>query len=545
MNFLEAHRLVSEFRGGPERPILFALSGTGEPFRVYLEAAGAKRGLAVHPRFLAFNTLGQHLASGTSAPAEAEVLLLFPWDFVPELDWRSGVPPERVNMAEVLGRAEQLAERLLRRPGARLLYVSAEVPPVVGYAAGDRMLARALDQMAARLGATPVPAEACSLGAYFASGCPVGGAWLGRVAELAVALATTDVSATHKALITDLDDTLWAGVIAEDGVANIAFGPEGRGYRHYVYQTFLARLRQEGVILAVVTRNDAEVVLPPLRSGRMPLGESDLVTVCASYHAKSAQIRQLAGQLNLGLDAFVFVDDNPVELEEVRQALPQVEVVDFPHRDDDLPQLLEKLAQLFGRRELTREDRERTDLYRRRLEGLPPADVAGADLTGFLAGLQMRLVVHDRSRGDRTRAVQLINKTNQFNANGRRWTDAEVATVLGRGGKLLGASLSDRSGSHGEILACLMDADGTIEAFVMSCRVFQRRVEAAFLASLIGSGVTPRCIRFAPTERNEPFRQFVLDAAFGQPNNGVVPLDAAAFHTRHRDALDLFTVTWD
>jgi FkbH-like protein len=545
MNFLEAHRLVSEFSGGPERPILFALSGTGEPFRVYLEAAGAKRGLAVRPRFLPFNTLGQHLALDSVTPTEPEVLLLLPWDFVPETDWRSGVPPGRVDVGAALERAEETADRLQRRPGARLLYLPAELPPVVGYAGGDRVLKHALDHLAVRLGATPLPAEAFSLGAYFASGCPVGGAWLGKVAELGVGLATVDGVATHKALITDLDDTLWAGIIAEDGVANIAFGPEGRGYRHYVYQTFLARLRREGVVLAAVTRNDPEVVQPPFRSGRMPLGETDLVAICASYHAKSAQVRQLATQLNLGLDAFVFVDDNPVELEEVHQALPEVQAVAFPDRDEDLPRFLEQLTQLFGRRDLTQEDRERTDMYRRRLEGLPPAEVAGADLTGFLASLQMRLVVHDRSRGDRTRAVQLINKTNQFNANGRRWTDGEVAAVLERGGKLLAASLADRSGSHGEILACLIEADGVIEAFVMSCRVFQRRVEEAFLAAMAGRGIAPGGIRFAPTERNEPFRQFVLDAAFGHPHNGVVPLDAAAFHTRHRDALDLFTVTWD
>lgn len=543
MNFLEARRLVSQFAGGPELAFLFALSGTPEPFHLYLQAAGAKRGLSVRPRYLPFNTLRQHLAR--PAAAEPELYLLLPWDFVPEVDWRSGVPPARADLADAVARAEQVAAEVRRRPGARVLYLPGRIPPVSGYPAGDRALERALDSVAVRLEAVPVPREAFSLASYFASGCPVGGAWLGQVADLALDTVTAAAPEPKKVLVTDLDDTLWAGVIADEGPDGIGFTPDGAGYRHYVYQTLLARLRREGVLLAAVSRNDPAVVLPPLRSRRMPLGEDDFVTVCASYHAKSAQIRQLAQQLNLGLDAFVFVDDNPVEMAEVRDTLPEVRGLAFPTHDEDLPQFLDQLAAVFSRRDLTAEDRERTALYRRRLEGMAPVELEGGDLTRFLATLQMRLVLHDRTHGDRARAVQLINKTNQFNANGRRWTAAEVDEVLGRGGRLLSGSLADRSGSHGEILACLMGCDGIVEAFVMSCRVFQRRVELAFLVALSDQGIRPVGIRYAGTERNEPFKQFTRDALLGEPENGVLALDAAAFGARHRAVLELFGVTWD
>src|SRR5262249_27721002 len=159
----------------------------------------------------------------------------------------------------------------------------------------------------------------------------------------------------------------------------------------------------EGVLLAAVSRNDEDLAVEPLRSGRMPLGESDFVAVLASYKAKSGQIRELGNRLNLGLDAFVFVDDNKVELAEVRSQLPPVHSLEFPPTDAGLPGLLRELAQLFGRSVVTAEDRERTTMYRRRLDGMPPSQMAGADLTTFLRDLGMTLTIHDRSLGDRSR----------------------------------------------------------------------------------------------------------------------------------------------
>jgi FkbH-like protein len=276
----------------------------------------------------------------------------------------------------------------------------------------------------------------------------------------------------------------------------------------------------------------------------MALREDDFVAIIASYHAKSAQIAALAQQLNLGLDAFVYVDDNPVELAEIGSALPQVTTLAFPDREEGLPEFLLRLSALFARETVTPEDRERTELYRRRAYGIAPSTAQGADLTQFLAGLEMQLVLHDRSQGDRTRAVQLINKTNQFNANGRRWTDEEVAALLTRGGRLFTASLQDRTGSHGEILACLIGPDHTMEALVMSCRVFQRRVEYGFLLALGAREVWPTAVRFTPTERNEPFRQFLADPAFDHGSNDIRPFDGRDFARRHQDTLRLFEVTW-
>lgn len=537
MNFLEARRIVAEFRGGEPLPFLLGMSGTADPLVLYLRAAGAKRGCQVAVRMLPFGTLGQALLGPPGG--EREVFLLLPWDLVPEADWRSGLPAGELDLAGLRDRAASQALRFQRRK-ARLVYIPAELPPLLPHPDDNRALELYLEQLALECGARMLPASSFSLGGYLSSGCPVGGSAQGLVAEAVIA-AVLEEETPGKVLVTDLDNVMWSGVIAEDGLEGIAFGAEGAGYRHFVYQTMLARLREQGVLLAAVSRNDPEVALEPLRNGRMKLGEEDFVAVVASYHAKSAQIRELASRLNLGLDAFVFVDDNPVELAEVGAELPEVHALEFPGRDDGLPALLERLSRLFARRDLTHEDRERTAMYRSRLAGMAPSDAEGADLTAFLRDLAMKLTIHDRSAGDRIRAVQLINKTNQFNLNGRRWTDEEVAGVLGAGGRLYTASLGDRHGQHGEILACLISADGVVESLVMSCRVFQRRVEHAFMVWLASRPEPPVRFAYAQTDRNGPLRSFLEDEGFSARAGGVA-FDAVGFSAAHADVLELLTI---
>jgi FkbH-like protein len=541
LNFLEARRMLDRFTGGDPLSFVFALSGTAEPFELYLRAAAAKRGRAAQVTVLPFNTLPQALR-GPPDPTAIEVFLLMPWDFAPEADWRTGVP-ERVDEDQFRAHAAETARLLDRRSTARLLYLPAPLPPLFPDPARSAELSRSLESLAIGLGARVLPVEAFALAGYFASGCPVGGDWIGRVAEAVVEAATAPPTEPKKVLVTDLDNVVWNGVVADDGIDGIAFEPYGAGYRHFVYQTLLRRLRREGTLLAAVTRNDPDVALAPFQSTRMRLQADDFVSIIAGYHAKSAQIRALAQRLNVGLDSFVFVDDNPVELAEVSLVLPDVRCIVFPQHDGDLPAFLSELANLFAHSDVTAEDRERTQMYRRRLEGLAARDEQGADLTRFLKDLNMTLMIHDRSRGDRTRAVQLINKTNQFNLNGRRRTEQEVSTIVDSGGRLFGASLTDRTGSHGEVLACLLAADDTIAALVLSCRVFQRRLEYAFLAWLATQPHPPVALDWASTLRNAPFRQFLGEIAGPLNGDGLVRIDSAALATRYAEDLELFAIS--
>lgn len=540
MSFLEARKLVAEFGGGPPLRFLLAASGTLDQLLLYLRAHASLIGQTADPRLLPFNTLAQTLLQ-PPLPGEKEVFLLLPWDFLPDCDWRSGVPAESATMAELHDRSSKVAVQLRARGGPGIVYLPAPIPPLFSNPAENESLRAWIHSLAAGLGAEVLSPDAFSLATYLVSGCPVASAALAGTAGAVIAAAARQAGPAAKVLVTDLDNVLWSGVIAEDGADGIAFQPEGKGYRHFIYQSFLGRLKRDGVLLAAVSRNDPDMAQLPLREGRMVLKESDFIAVVASYAAKSAQIRELAVQLNLGLESFVFVDDNPIELAEVSAALPQVSCVPFPAREDGLPALLESLSRRFPRTVVTDEDRERTELYRRRLAGMVPSDAAGTDLTEFLRGLDMTLAIHDRSREDRTRAVQLINKTNQFNLNGVRVTDAEVALALQEGARLYGASLEDRHGNHGETLACLVSAGGEITSFVMSCRVFQRRLEYAFLAWLSSQDNPPSRLRFAPTARNAPIQEFLRDPAFRSDGDGV-RFDPARFLAEHGQDLALFAL---
>ena len=541
MTFLEAHRIVSAFAGGEALPFLLAMSGTGNALQVFLRAAAAARGRSAIVRTLPFNTLAQTLLEAPR-PGEREVFLLFPWDFVPEADWRSGLPPESPDEDVIRVNATAIAERLSKRPGARVLYVPAAMPPIFPDAAANRNLAAWTATLAWSTGAEILSADAFSLDSYLANGGPVAGALLGAVAESIVAQATAQATEPCKVLVTDLDNVMWHGVIGEDGLEGIHCAPEGIGFRFFLYQTLLARLRREGTLLAAVSRNDPDLARAPFRAGRTLLAEADFVCIAASYQAKSAQIADIASRLNLGLQSFVFVDDNPIELAEVGAQLPAVHLVRFADTDAGLPRLFGELSALFARPVVTAEDRQRTELYRRRLAGVAPSTARGADLSAFLRDLEMTLTIHDRSSGDRTRAVQLINKTNQFNLNGQRMADEDVDAMIAAGGRLYSASVSDRHGTHGEVVACLIDAGNVVRSLVMSCRVFQRRIEHAFLSWLASQPAPPRALMFVATPRNEPIRQFLTDGAFISDSDGLVAFDARAFVRAHASDLDLFTL---
>ncbi len=542
MSFLDATRAVREFTGGPALDFKLAMSGTPDPLTLYLRAAAARIGFEAKPAYLPFNTLHQAVFTAPDA-AVPEIFLLTPWDLLPELDWRTGVTLiGDASESALIDRAAEFLGRVQAR-SEQILYVSASCPPL--WLDGDRNAAflGRLCSLVQSVRGVVLPGEMFSLSSYLASGTPINSASLDDVSTRVIAAAHPKVAHSLKVIVTDLDQTLWAGVVGDDGPKGLSYAAQGKGYPHFLYQTLLSRLREAGVLLAAVSKNDPDTALAPLRAGNMVLNEGDFVAVLASWNAKSAQIRLLAEQLNLGLDSFMFVDDNPVELAEVERELPMVARLQFPKSAQELPALFSALVEFFPRSQATAEDQERTQLYRRRLEGMVPSDVSGADLTNYLLGLQMTLVITDRSAGDRARAVQLLNKTNQFNANGRRVTDEEVQAMLNAGGKLYTATLGDRTGSHGEILVALIDLDGVIRSFVMSCRVFQRRVEFAFVAWLAAAGQQLSGIEYCKTERNEPFRLFLLGCLSEVSGEGIVDVTHSKLGTRFTDDLGLFRVT--
>jgi len=521
VKFVEAVALAASARGLPEYRLRLGMSGTAETLLPFLCAQAARRGFDLRVEPTTYGALTQYLLGPVDAAA-SEALVLFPWDFLPEFDWRTGLRAAADDAGDAARRASRLAEAIDRRKSAAILFVDAPLPPVLSRSAEARAVAR---QVAEGIGALRLGPECFSLGSYLATGASIGGSKLSEVAEILAAALFDVPKGQGKVLVTDFDNVLWSGTAADDGAEGVVFGPAGRGYRHFLYQGFLANLKASGILLAGVTRNELAAALAPLARSDAPLRADDFVTIRAGYGAKSAEIKALAASLGLGLEAFLFIDDSEVELAEVGSGAPAARRLRFPDSDDALPRFFELLTHYFRRSGVTAEDRDRTALYRRRLATMPPTGAGGGDLTVFLKDLRMRLVVEARRAEEATRALQLINKTNQFNANGRRRSAEELRRILDEGGRLYVATLDDRSGTHGEIVACLLDVRGDIISFVMSCRVFERKVEYAFCRWLAARKGGKQRIDFVPTEKNKPFALFL--EALGAPADQAATVEIA------------------
>ncbi len=316
--------------------------------------------------------------------------------------------------------------------------------------------------------------------------------------------------APKKVLVLDLDNTLWGGVVAEDGLEGIELGdtsPRGEAFK--AFQKYIASLKDRGILLAVCSKNDlAKAVEPFEKHPEMVLRRDDLVSFKANWEPKSDNLRRMAAELNLGLDSFVFVDDNPAEIEIVRQFAPEVSTLLLgPDPAGYVAQLQD--CRLFEPRTITAEDAERTGLYlsearRRELES------SVTDMDAYLESLAMEAVISEFTPVDVPRLSQLINKSNQFNLTTRRRSEAEVIAVM-NDSQHVGYSvrLKDRFGDHGLISIVIGKKAGKtmhIDTWLMSCRVLKRQVEEEMLNELTRLAKERGCARlegvYLPTPKN-------------------------------------------
>jgi len=514
MNYLKAQQLIREGTDGPKMSVRYCMSGFSDTLLIFCRAQGIERGIELELDALDFGTLSYYLRAQKQDSME-EVFLLFPWDLLPELDWRTGFPETTKSLEEYLEAARHVSDILMARSGASFIYCSAPIPNLSTNMSENQTLEYHLCGLAGMLpNVAFLSGQHFSLENYLSFGAPIRNKSAGNVAEVVCDVIGAGRKPSAKVLVSDLDNVMWRGVIGEDGYEGIEFRSEGVGYKHFVFQSYLKNLKRNGVLLAAVSRNDEELAVLPFSKGEMVLGQDDFVRIIGSYEAKSAQIRQLSEVLNLHASSFVFVDDNPIEIAEVRSALPEVNCVRFSDEADQLAEILTELGRHFHRTEITEEDGRRTEYYRSRLLSMPPSTAKGSDITDFLRDLKMKLKVRECSEKDSVRAVQLINKTTQFNLHGNSLSPKELNELFAKGARLYTSALSDRHGDHGEILAFILNpADKVITHFVMSCRVFQRRVENAFLVWISRRYSDSFRLDYRKTNRNEPFRVFMESVA--------------------------------
>lgn len=339
-------------------------------------------------------------------------------------------------------------------------------------------------------------------------------------AELA-RVARADLGLAKKCLVLDLDNTLWGGVVGDDGVAGLRLGGAYPGSAYRELQTVARDLAAQGVMLTICSKNDEAIAREAIETHpEMALRSEHFVAVTADWSPKPDNVRRQAEKLNIGLDAMVFVDDNPVERGAMRALAPQVTTVELPREPASYAALLLSRGD-FNLLELTDEDRERVSMYRAQ-SAREELAAESASLEDYLVGLDSQLGVEPLDRLNAGRIAQLFAKTNQFNLTGRRFGDAEIETLRAGGMRFFGARLSDRFGDNGLIAALALgvapDGAWTIENFVLSCRVFSRNVEGA-LVTLILRAARERNApavagSFIETAKNKKFADFYRNLGF-------------------------------
>ena len=316
-----------------------------------------------------------------------------------------------------------------------------------------------------------------------------------------------------KCIALDLDNTLWGGIIGEDGFEGIRLGEEGIGLAFAEFQEELLNLYRKGVLLALCSKNNPQDALQVIRDHPgMRLREEHFAAVRINWEDKASNLRALAEELNIGLDSFVFVDDNPVERTWVRQSAPEVFVPEWPADPVEYKTTLLRLAsEHFLKLGITAEDRKRGELYqaqaaRRKLES------AGASLEEFYRALEMRVRIGRANPFTIPRIAQLTQKTNQFNLTTRRYTEAEIrAASEDAHTEVFWLELNDRFGSSGIVGVLILKEEvagaWTVDTFLLSCRVMGRTVENAFLGAVVRDlGISRLHGEYLATAKNAPVK---------------------------------------
>lgn len=324
-----------------------------------------------------------------------------------------------------------------------------------------------------------------------------------------------------KCLVLDLDNTLWGGVIGDDGPTGIQLGDDFPGSAYKQFQRAALGLMDRGILLAVSSKNNPDIVEQTLRTHpEMVLRWDDFACIKANWRSKSENIREIAKELNIGVDALVLFDDNPVERAEVRAAIPEVGIVEVPTDPIGYAAALHE-CEFFDQPALQTEDRERTAMYRRERERRSLAESVTSP-EEFLRSLEMEAEVGMANEQTIGRIAQLIGKTNQFNLTTRRHSQTEVSQMAhDRDHVVAWLRLRDRFGDQGLIVVGIVkrrNAVAEIDTFLMSCRVMNRRVEQAFMAYLLEHARALGCTcvvgAYLPTAKNSMVSGFYPELGF-------------------------------
>ena len=532
----------------------FTAEGLEAPLSFMLEQAG----LAGDISFAPYHQLFQELLSPASLLARNAgangigVVLLRLEDFV--RDAQAGADLAAV-VTRVAGELADAFRQFTQRASQQLLVVVLPASPAIAPA-----LAATVDACSTELTALlqTMPGTAVFAGQAIDALCPATrhdpvadklahipytDDWFGALAIVVARQVHMRKVAAHKVLVLDCDNTIWRGVVGEDGVAGIVLD-EG----FLAVQDFAIAAEAKGVLVCLASKNaETDVMRVFDERPDMRLARRHVVAHRINWELKSANLRALARELNLGLDSFVFLDDNPVECGLMQEMLPEVVTLQLAS-PDSAAALLANLW-TFDKASVTQEDQRRTEMYRQNAER-EQLESSAADIGAFLESLQLKIAVTPPGEDDWPRVSQLTQRTNQFNFTTRRRSEPEMR-ALGDGTTVLAVRVSDRFGDYGLVgLVIAVDAADAIEVdtLLLSCRVLGRGVEHEMLASLgrlaLARGKSSVRLHLIRTAKNEPalaFADAVVGAHRREVDGGVrydIPADRAAaiLHRAGEDA---------
>lgn len=523
MRLVEALQLANSSQQGPQFKAFLACGFTP----LHLETAlKAHLRLALPDRTIEVATGPYGDLARTLETADAKldvVIVVTEWsDLDPRLGWRtmSAVDGAVLVDAEArLGRILGAIKSIARTTCVIVALPGLDIPPVFHTSSWELHSVEAqLRQMVCQLGnsnATAVLRTDClpqprhDLRTELMNGFPYAFEYTDALASGLVRLLLPPVP--KKGLITDLDETLWSGVLGDDGPEGISWDLDRKTQFHTLYQQLLNILAQSGALIGAASKNDETLVRTALQRPDLIVNPQHLFPIEAHWHSKAGSIARILEMWNIASDSVVFVDDNPLEIEQVKAEFPQLDCLLF--RKDD-PEFLVDLRDRFAKRVVREEDALRTSSLRagQVLREREAGD--GSGLEELLKGADAKVVFRWGKHPPDPRALELVNKTNQFNLNGKRYAEADwkrfISTPTAR---LIVAEYEDRFGKLGKIAVIAGQVDSNafrVESWVMSCRAFSRRIEHQCLRVMLHNWETIT-MRYEQTERNGPFRNFLSE----------------------------------
>jgi FkbH-like protein len=367
--------------------------------------------------------------------------------------------------------------------------------------------------------------SAWSAGRYwYAAKYPFATSMIPLYADNVMRILAAQLGRSRRVLVLDLDNTMWGGIVGDDGIEGLALGSgSALGEAHSALQRMALSLKQRGIILCVSSKNDETIALDAFRNHpEMILKEDDIVAFRVNWDDKAANIKAISDAIDLGLDSFVFLDDNPAERKRVRDALPSVAVPELPEDPSEWLPVLQAAA-YFEQTSLSKEDRQRAGFYKANALRAAQLERIG-NHDDYLRSLGMTLSIAPFDDSGRKRIAQLISKSNQFNLTTRRYSEAEIAGLQSRSDAMtIQARLEDIFGDNGMISAVICRQTGQrleVDTWIMSCRVLGRRVEEAILQYVVAQarlkGITEIIGRYLPTARNGLVRDHFSKLGFSQ-----------------------------